>query len=227
VAPYHHQINTHHRVERARKVKKTTQLVVALFLLVSLGIGIDWLIGKINSDTTVVSNESTATVQSSTINLFRTPYFQFQADEKWVEAPEASTETRFVYKRLSGPLVEHNLVVYVNEKPPAKLAATRIFTAELDNGLFKKISGPDEHCNSQQEGLKNEPKIITYNQVTFNCDLGSATYKAFVGLIGGTNIITATRPNGETATYAIVYDDVTFSPTSNQINSIMSTFQIR
>jgi hypothetical protein len=198
-----------------------------LFVLISLGIGIDWLIGRVRSNSTTVSTESTATVQSSTINIFRTPYFQFQADESWVEAPEASTQNRFVYKSFKGPLVEHSLVVYVNEKPPAKLAATRIFTAELDKGLFKKISGPDRHCNSEQQGLKNEPAIIMFNQVTFNCDLGSNTYKVFVGLISGTNVISALRPNGETATYAIVYDDLTFSPTSNQINSIMSTFQIR
>jgi hypothetical protein len=119
------------------------------------------------------------------------------------------------------------MTVYVNEKAPTKFSATRVYTAELDKGVFKKVSGPDSHCNSNTEGLKNEPQIVTYNQVTFNCNLGSNTYRVFVGVLGGTNEVSAVRPNGEVATYTIIYDDLTFLPSANQINSIMSTFQIR
>ncbi len=227
MAPYHHHVSTHHRTKRAKKVRKLSFfLVVLTFLFVGV-VSFDWIATKLRSSTSVVSVESNATVQSSTINIFRTPFFQFQADDSWSEVPEVSTETKFVYKSLNGPLVEHQLTVFVNEKAPAKFAATRVFTTELDKGLFKKVSGTEKHCNTDEEGLKNEPKVVTFNQVTFNCDLGSNIFRVFVGIIGGTNEIAATRQNGETATYTIIYDDLTFLPSANQINSIMSTFQIR
>lgn len=174
----------------------------------------------------MVSVESTSSVQSATINLFRTPYFQFQADRSWVEVPEVSTPTKFIYRSSNGPLLEHQLTVYVNERPPAKLAATHVYTVALDGRKFSEVHPADKHCNSETKGLNNEPKVITYNEVTFNCDLGSSTFSSFVGLQGGTNEMAITRPNGEQAVYSIVYDDLTFSPSPNQINSIMKTFQI-
>ena len=227
MAPYHHHVNLHHRLKRASRLKRFSKLVLAMFLIIVMVIGVDWVITNIRASKTVISKGSTASVQSSTINIFRTPYFQFQADRDWTESTEASTDTKFVYRSMDGPLVEHQLTVYVNEKPPAKLAATRVYTVELINGNFKQISNADQHCNSNDTGLKNEPKIVTFNQVTFKCDMGSNVFRAFVGLIGGTNEITALRPNGQTATYAIVYDDLTFIPSTSQISSIMDTFQIR
>lgn len=197
-----------------------------LAVLVTLGIAGDLVWQKLRTADSVVSVASTSSVQSATINLFRTPYFQFQADRTWVEVPEVSTPTKFIYRSSNGTLLEHQLTVYVNEHPPKKLAATHVYTVEVDKRKFNEVSGAERHCNSDTEGLKNEPKVITFNQVTFNCDLGSSTFTAFVGLQGGTNEIPIVRPNGETATYAIIYDDVTFSPNANQINSIMKTFQV-
>jgi hypothetical protein len=132
-----------------------------------------------------------------------------------------------VYKSFNGPLVEHQLVVYVNETPPRDLAATRIFPVELNRGNFVKIDTVGDHCNSVETDFLNEPMVVTYKQVQFLCDMGSSTYKVFVGVIGGTNSIEAIRPNGEQATYSIFYENLKFLPSPNQIDSIMSTFQVR
>ncbi|MCA9324404.1 hypothetical protein KC992_04880 [Candidatus Saccharibacteria bacterium] len=227
MAPYHHTVNAYHKSKRARRLKKFSIASVVLVFVISAGVGIDWLITKYRPQDSIQSVESTATVQSSTINIFRNQYFQFQADRTWVEVPEQSTDTKFVFSSLNGPLVEHQLTVYVNEPAPAKLAATRVLPVELNRGRFKQIASIDKHCNNDESGLKNEPKVITFNQVTFNCDMGSNVYKVFVGIIGGTNSIAAIRPDGSTATYTIVYDDLRYIPSANQIESIVETFQIR
>jgi hypothetical protein len=228
MAPYQHHVNTHHKAKKARRIKKISKFALVLLILISGGIGVDWLMSRLNLRKNEATFETQSSVRASKINIFRTPYFQFQADDSWAEVPEKNTENKFFYKRFNKQLVEHQLVVFVNQEPDDNYAATRVMAVELNNGLFTKISEPDRHCNNAlAEGGGDGIKIVTFEQVTFKCNLDSETYRVFVGVIGGTNQIEAIRPNGEKATYTIIYDDVTFMPSAGQIDSIIDTFQIR
>lgn len=225
---YRHNDALHKHRKREKKFRRLTFFVVLVVSLFTLGISIDWLVGKYYGRETVVSSVSTATVQSATINVFRTPFFQFQADDSWVEVPESSTENKFVYKSLNGPLIEHQLTFYVNEAAPAKMAATRLLPVEIVNGRFNKTAEIKEHCNT----VLPEPKrlgvgIVSLEDVTFKCALDSNVYRVFVGAVGGTNEISIVRPNGETGVYTIVYDDLRYLPNANQIKTIIETLQVR
>jgi hypothetical protein len=225
---YRHNDTLHKHKVREKKVRKFVFFTVFLAFIISAIIAGDYLWGRLTNKS-VVSNISTSTVQSATVNIFRTPYYQFQADDSWSEVVDDEEEdTKYVYRSMNGPLVEHQLTVYVNDPNTKKYAATRVLPVELLKGRFKQVAELGSHCNSDvPEGQRLDELVLTYNQVTFNCNLDSNVFRVFVGVIGGTNEIEAIRPDGKTAVYTIIYDDLRYLPNGSQIDSIIETFQIR
>ncbi len=224
---YRHDDALHKHRVRELKYRKFTFFTIAVFLLVVTVIIGDLVYSKF-TESSVKSSVSNSTVQSATVNIFRTPYFQFQADESWSEVVESSKENKFVYISKNGSLVEHQLTVIVDSDEIEKFSATRILPVEVIKGRLSKVSDIDKHCNSElPEAERLGERIVTVSQVTFKCNLDSNVYRVFVGVIGGTNEISAIRPNGETSVYSIIYDDLRYLPGKNQINTIIDTFQIR
>ncbi len=183
---YHRGINNHIRIRRARKTIHLV-IVILFFLLLALTYaGVDWLINRSKSNDVTPSDISSTFIRPSTTKLFRTEYFQFQTDNSWSKIPSVSTSTKFVYRSYNGPLVEHQLVVFVNEALPSNFSATRVLPVEVIKGVFKKVAGVSEHCNNAIPKDKwSGPEVVTYRQVTFKCNVDSNEYTVFVGVIGG------------------------------------------
>ena len=93
MAPYHHHVNTHHRMKRATKLKKFAKLSVAFVSVLGLFIALDWVWTNVKSGQTVVSKDSSATVQAAQINIFKTPYYRFQADSSWREVTDELSQS--------------------------------------------------------------------------------------------------------------------------------------
>ncbi|MDQ3094330.1 MAG: hypothetical protein M3Q70_04120 [bacterium] len=225
---YEYQTSYHNKRTHARRTKLMAVVAIGFVLLLASFIIYDRIKNAIDNE----QPESIATVsavESATTSLFSTPYYQFQADKTWVEVPESNTPTKFVYKSKNGPLVQHQMIIYIGEPPANEVIGTRIYPVEVqNNGSLSGSLGVSEHCrNGAPNKALNEPQQTKYLQVSFNCNVGSNTYRVLVGAIGGTPTIPIKRPSGETQNYTIIYDDVTAYPTSNKIDPIISTFIAR
>lgn len=226
--PYHHRVSTHHKVKKAKKIKRFAQATTALVLLLGLVIGIDWLINRLNTETQV-SVESTATVQSSNINIFRTPYFQFQADRTWREVTSESSAKKYVYRSLDGLLVQHELIVEVNGSTDVVLdneATTRVYPVEIKNNNLSPISTVSPHCRELTtiEGDR-EQQFVEFEEVTFPCNPDASGYVVTIGQSGGEHFIEKPTFDG-VRSYKITYRDSTFSPSGRPLPNIIRTFQL-
>lgn len=225
---YQYKTSYHHKRVQARKFRLAA--FIAVFLVLALtGFVIFDRVRDAANDEKPESQATVSAVEGATTTLFSTEFFQFQADKTWVEVPEASAPNKFVYKSKNGPIVQHQLVVYVGEPPAKEVIGTRVMPVEVSGtGQFAVSGSVSEHCRkSVAENARNEPQLTKYLQVTFTCDVGNTNYRVLVGLVGGAATIPMPRPDGTTQRYTIIYDDVTAYPSANKIEPIVSTFRTR
>ena len=230
---YRYKYNTsyHHKSRRARR---STVIAGALFLL-TIGaaafIAIDTFM-QASKKHDATSQPTFSSVQGAAVNLFRTEYFQFQADNNWKEIPNETTKGRYVYRSYKGPLVEHDIVIEVNSSKDEALPNIRtnhVMPVEIDStGKFNIISGAGEHCKVLlPKGTPNLGLIVTQKQVTFPCSPDSVLYEAKLGVVGGTTKMQMPRPDGTRATYVITYRNLKFTPDDSMLRNIVETFQTR
>ena len=230
---YRYKYNTsyHHKSRRARR----STVFASVFVLAVVGIAgyIIYDIIKQNSKAnSVVSQPSFSSVQGASVNLFRTSYFQFQADDGWKEIPSESKEGHYVYRKFKGPLVEHDLVVDVNQpnkEVPALSRTNHVMAVEVDStGRLNIVSGAGEHCNKQlPKETPNLPLQVTQKQVSFICNPDAVLYEVKLGVVGGSTQMQLPRPDGSRATYAITYRNLKFTPDDSVLRNIIDTFQTR
>ncbi len=229
MAPYSHHVNTYHRAKRARKVKKAGQTVVILFLLFGVGIGVDWLLTQMRQRQNQVSSESLASVQSSTINIFRTPYFQFQADRTWREIEIDRKPDTFVYRSFNGNLVQHEIIVEINRGAQITLAneqTSRVLPVEESNNSLVAVGDISPHCSELLvDKTSEQQQFVTYKQVEFPCNPDSSQFVVLVGQVAGNHLIEKKTADG-IRTYKITYRDSTFTPTGRPLPGIINSFQL-
>jgi len=226
---YHHSVSTYHRSKRARKIKKYTTLLILLIVVGVGAIGIDWVIGRINESSTI-SIESSASVQSSSINIFRTPYFQFQADKTWREVETAGRQDgRYVYRSYNDFLVRHELIVEVNRSVDVTLdnvQSSRVLPVTIKGNFLSAVGGISPHCKDIINDVNNrEQQFVKYKEVTFPCDPDSGQFVVLVGLVNGKHYIEKKADDG-IRTYKIIYRDSTFSPAGRPLVNIINSFQL-
>ena len=179
----------------------------------------------------VTSTATTSTVASST-HVLTTQYFQFQASTKWRAVPNETKNDKFVFRQYNATTIEQDLTVYVNSAMGEVLALSQsayvLPVVPAENGILKVQGGVSPHCKTLlKPGYVNKPQVMTHNKVTFNCTPDSSTYTVAVGMIGGGVDMPLKRPDGTTATYRIVYRNLTAGPTARDIESIVSNFETR
>lgn len=235
---YHHNVNTHHRIKRSRRVIRVVQFLVLLFFIGSAYIGVDWLLTNINSAKTVTSSESSATVQSAKINIFQTPYYRFQADASWREVTdELSTKgdesfQQYLYRSFDKNLIEHELWVAINLPENYTLQRhnipTRVLPVQIEkDGTLSQLEDVSEPCGVELKDTdKNlEPHIIVQKGVQYLCNLNAVNdYTVVAGVPGGTNRLTMPHAEGQ-ATITLTYRNITATPDSRQFTSIINTFK--
>lgn len=178
-----------------------------------------------NTQSTTTSQETSGYFASS-IQIFRSPYFQFQADKTWAEVPTESTSSKFVYRSLRANLVEHDLTIYVNEVPPA-LAATRVLPVNLKgDSEFLPLTVSD-HCLKAAGASTATDREITLDNVRMLCNSDSTNYTVMIGHAGGSTVLNLLRPDGTSAKYSILYNNLKATPDASQIIQIASSFQAR
>lgn len=231
---YRYKYNTsyHHKSRRARR---STVLAAAL-LIVTVGaaayIAIDTFIQSTKKQD-VTSQPTYSSVQGASINLFRTEYFQFQADNNWKEIPTETTNGHYVYRSFKGPLVEHDIIIDVNSTKKEALSNVRtnhVMPVEIDStGKLNVVNGAGDHCKTAvpKDVQKTVPLMVTQRQVTFACSPDSVLYEVKLGVVGGTTDMLIPRPDGTSAKYVVTYRNLKFTPDDSVLRNIVDTFQTR
>lgn len=222
---YHHQHDHHHQ----KKFIKLTAWFLGIVTICIIGFATYAYIDGLNESSSnteekTTSNES-AGYFAPTVNIIRSPYFQFQANKSWSQATSDSGSNKFVYRSLRGPLIERELTIYVNTTP--NLSATRVMPVNIKGTAELLPQTVSDHCGKANQTKQQPTVLVTLDRVNFNCQPDSTAYAVLVGVVGGNTRISLARPNGEKVTYTIYYSDVTATPSTSYLTEIISTFQAR
>jgi hypothetical protein len=225
---YQYQTSYYHKRKKARRLHIFGILVVCVISLAIAYVVFDLV--KEGASETSVTSESSASVQSAAINIFRTEYFQFQAPRSWREVASESKGTRFVYRSYRGPLVERDLIIEVNPQqkvPLSSVKTTRVWAVKInESGLLTPVGSVSKHCKEAvAEAANQAPQILTLDEVTFPCHPNGGLYEVVAGEMGGTEDLTISRPDGTTATYNIYYRDVTVKSDPEFFRGIIESFR--
>ena len=227
--------NNHLNYRDRKKLRIKTRAIATIAVVVFIGFAAFFYVDfqKSNSKNTEdsITSEKTNSVVTSKISVFKSPFFQFQANENWREVPSESSPNKFLYRSFRSSLLEHELAVYVNQIPN-DVMSSRVLPVEIINNNNTSIFKPQivsEHCLSAltSGGKKIEVEQIIFNKVNFLCHSASNQYNVIVGEINGGTNMTMKRPDGSTAVYSIFYKDLRAVNSSIEINQIVSTFQTR
>ena len=230
MAPYQHHVNVHHRQKRARRMKKVAKLSVGLVAFIALFITLDWVWNSVREAQPKQGIESRTSVQSSTINVFRTPYFQFQADRTWSEVKiENGSNNTFIYRSYNDYLVQHEIKVVVNSAKTESLDNTRIshvLPVEIRDNNLHAIGEISPHCKDLIPNENNkQQQYVDYKGTKFACNPDSSTFEVIIGLVGGDSTLVKESADSKT-TYTITYRDSTFTPTGHNLAGIINSFQL-
>ncbi len=172
------------------------------------------------------TTETKAAIVSS-IDIFKTQHFQFQASKKWIFVANESTDTKFVYRYLRETLVEHALTIYVND-PSEKDSASRLLLVSQTEASLK-AGELSEHCKTLlPKDARNVKQQANFKGATFMCTPDSQEYSIVLGMNGqDASALRLKRPDGSDVTYSIVYQNLTISPNTREIYDIAGSFQVR
>ncbi len=202
-------------------------IIAVLAGLVVIALRLDSLLQDRVNKPELTTTDETSTYFASRNKIFTTEYFQFQAPKNWVAIPSESGNGKYVYRGINKPIVEDELIVYVNNIP-GDLTATRLLPVELKpGGQELSVGSISDHCNNALTDHNIDKKVVTYKKVSLNCDVDNTQYNILVGLIGGSTRMTLNRPDGSTAEYTILYRDVRAIPDASGLLQIMQSFQTR
>ncbi len=240
MALYQHHINNHRRSKRAGKFKRVSLVLGILILLGGVGVGVDWLITNIRATKTVTSIESSATVQSARINIFQTPYYRFQADSSWREVTDELNlgqsqdgSKQFLYRSYDKNFIEHELWVTVNLPREQAVVRHNVPTRVLpvsvgEDGSILPLDVVSDPCVEvlPKENPNLEIQTVTQKDISYLCNPNQVNdYTVTAGVPGKDNRILVPQKDGERATLTIVYRNITASPDSRQLESILNTFK--
>jgi hypothetical protein len=220
-----------HSFHRQTRFLKIIRRFVTGVVAVLIGIGIYLIVDTQRSArlATVPSNptEQTTAIYSAPVEVFSTKYFQFQASRNWVFIASESSDNQFVYRKFNKTLVEHEMYIHIND-PVFRQAATYVLPVKSNADGSLDPADVSDHCKSAFHGpLPGAPQVATVAGVRFLCNPSGAEYKVIAGINGASSSMQLERPDGSSATYHIIYNNVKFSPDAREFIKIIDTFQTR
>lgn len=228
---YKYDKNYHHKSRRSRRTTALAVFVTTIVIGIAGYIAYD-VISQLFDRQAPVSRANYSSVQGDSVNLFSSPYFQFQADDTWKEMSGEETPTHFVYRSYKSTLVTRDITIDINKGQPEAtplVRTTRVYPVTVD-GSGKLISqgGTSDHCNTlMPKNALQVPTPVVQHQVSFVCNPDAIIYQVVVGLIGGNTNISIPRPNGSNANYMITYRDLTINSSDAALRTIIQSFQTR
>lgn len=156
-------------------------------------------------------------------------YFQFQDSGAWILDKNNSTATKFTYHKFRKSVLEHEMVIYMNQVPiPLYLATPRVLPVRIINNNSLQVTNVSSPCvNQYAKGELHKIKELQLNNATMLCDPDSPQYYIVLSEINGNYQLHLKRPNGTPIQFVITYKDTGLSPQPDSILNVASSFQTR
>lgn len=223
---YHRHMNFGHRRKYIVRMRLLFTFMALVILATSAYAYHAFLTQKVVNSQQPATSAKTSSYYSGSAHVIKAPYFQFQANKSWSQVPAESTPEKFVYRSMRTNLIEHELVIYVNDIPES-LAANRVMAVDKRGGSQLAPISVSEHCMKTAGGSRIDDPLVTILKSQFRCDADSTNYEVLVGMVGGNNKLSLQRPDGTEAIYAIKYTNVKATPEASVLYDILSSFQTR
>ncbi len=214
--------NPHQRRVRARLLKLLSGLLVIGLFIVAY---IFFDSRRQNADQPQPLTQKTHTVQARLATVMNSSSFQFQAPKDWVEVPNETTTSRFVYRRYNGHLIEKELRIYV-DTPIDQVKAARVLPVTIQ-GQKLVATAVSEPCR-QAPWFTNHalmPDTVSWQKVRFLCDAESSDYSVIIGQIGGSSVLPIQRATGAVGYYSMLYRDLSADQKPDDVQNIIQSFQ--
>jgi hypothetical protein len=217
-------------VKRSHYNNFRRQLLVTVFFLAAFG-GVGYFIYSglhrppAKSATSAVENIQI----TGNKRTFTNDYFQFDDTGTWVIDKNNTTAKKIVYDEFRKNVLEHTLVVYINQVPiPLYLATTRVLPVRIiNNNSFQATNVSNACITAYAKGALHQVKEVSLSGTTMLCDPDSPTYSVVLGEINGDYQLNLRRPNGAPIQFVIIYQDDGLSPQPDNLINIASSFQTR
>jgi hypothetical protein len=223
---YYHRLNYAQRKRFIRSVISLVAMIIVFVMAIFALIYWDNQQKPTSNTPESTTSEITTSTYESSVQIFRTAFFQFQSNSSWSQALAESSEGKFVYRSKRGAIIDHELVVYVNREAE-KRPISRVLPVTVKGGAELVPGAVSEHCGNKLRPLDQAMVATVLDKVSFICTPNEPGYNVLVGLSGGTTKINLSRPDSTPATYSIFYSNVTASPDAAQLLGIINTFQSR
>ncbi len=223
---YNNHLNYRKRQKFVFRVRLISTFVVVVAVVIGLTLYINYL--RKNNQFKPVESGMSSSVMASSINILKSPFFQFQAPQGWVEIPNESTSNKFVYRSIKANLIVNELIIYVNQIP-ANLEANRILPVRMSGTeMSLDPTTVSDHCIKKlgDKSSVNAQDVII-NDVRLRCDSDSTNYTVMVGLIGKDTAINIKRPDNTHATYTFYYTNLRAVPDASEFTEMVRSFQTR
>jgi hypothetical protein len=217
-------------VKRSHYSNFRRQLLISLVFLAGFAT-VAWFIysglhkPSANPVTSGVENTEITGNKTTTVN----DYFQFQDSGAWVLDKNNSTATKFTYHLFRKSVLEHEMVIYLNQVPiPLYLATPRVLPVRIVNNNSLQVTNVSSPCVGQYaKGELHKIKELQINNATMLCDPDSPQYYLVLSEINGDYRLHLKRPNGAAVQFVITYKDTGLSPQPDSILNVASSFQTR
>lgn len=218
-----------HYISWSRGFRRRKRLLGIVLLLLFLAAGfIARDLYFVNKAGAPVTSKTTIKSVSFDGNHFSTPYFQFAESGTWKLAEAESNPSKYVWKKYQGssPVVQHQLIVYVNQTPPPpELAAAAALPVKIKDSSFE-AGVPSPHCGGLFE--PGEPRRVrpqTVGGTTILCDPDMGQRRVIFGSVGGDYNLRLKRSDGSSARYVIIYKDQRISSDDEILTQIADSFK--
>lgn len=159
--------------------------------------------------------------------VFTTPYFRFSDSAKWELSAADTTATKFTYLLQVSGVPAHSVTVYINQTPNQDdLATNRVLPVQVAGNRLTPTGGISDNCGRlYAPGDPKRIKAVSLAGTTLLCVPDTAQYLVAVGQVGGDYRLRLKRANGETATYIILYHNLSIMPEPAPFERLVKTFQ--
>jgi hypothetical protein len=156
-------------------------------------------------------------------------YFQFEDTGAWVLDKNNSTANKFTYHLFRKSVLEHEMVIYMNQVPiPLYLATPRVLPVRIVNDNSFQATDVSNSCGATYaKGELHKVKEVTINNATMLCDPDNSQYYVVLSEINGDYRLNLKRPNGTPVQFVITYKDVGLDPQPNSILNVANSFKTR
>jgi hypothetical protein len=156
-------------------------------------------------------------------------YFEFQDSAAWVLDKNNSTANKFVYHLFRKSVLEHEMIVYINQVPiPLYLATPRVLPVRIINNNSFQATDVSSPCGTTYaKGELHKVKEVSINNATMLCDPDNTQYYVVLSEINGDYRLQLKRPNGTPIQFVITYKDNGLDPQPDSILNVANSFKTR